>query len=145
MNYLYALMGIAMISSISTMIQIATSLRKHSLDSNPPVDLYFQSNSIAPEMDRVFLGVLSRQADEEWPLGEPFCSKLKSEATKVSALAGMYSIGPRSESEHPKLIHTCTLTNSNHRIIVSYRNPNKNKYGLFSCITKSQYYCDFEE
>ena len=138
-------MGIAMISGIMGMLEISTSLSKQGLVSIPPADPYFASESIAPAVDRVFLKVLATQANSSWQTGTEFCNKLKVEATRNSYLAATYIVQGRSQSSHPKLFNSCTLISNNHRVVISYRNPTVNTFGLYSCTNSSQEYCEFEE
>jgi len=144
MNYLYALMGMAMISGIITMIEISNSLARQGLYSNPPQDPYLEQGSTASEADRVFLKALVEKADNTWSNGQEFCIQLKSEAIKISTIATNYSVGESSKSDHNRLFNSCTLTAKDHRIIISYKNPSVNTYGLYSCINKNNYYCNFE-
>ncbi len=145
MNYLYAVMGIAMISGIMATLEISASLSNQGLFSKPPTDPYFASNSTAPIVDRAFLKVLTTETDSSWPTGEGFCTKLKEETSKTSNLVSNYTVEGGSASSHAKLLNSCTLIAPNHRIIISYSNPNVNTYGLYSCINSSQLYCNFEE
>ena len=138
-------MGIAMISGIMATLEISTSLSNQGLLSNPPVDPYFASDSTAPIVERAFLKVLTTQADSSWPTGQQFCSRLREEASKNSNLISNYTVGGNSASSHDKLLNSCTLVAPNHRIVISYRNPSVNTYGLYSCINSSQLYCGFEE
>ena len=138
-------MGIAMISGIMSMIEIANSLNRHGLYSSPPIDKYSGGSSIAPNADRVFQKALLEKANPQWAKGEEFCTRLKSEATKISTIASNYKVGERSKSEHSRLLNSCSLTYKNHRIVISYKNPTDNKYGLYSCINDSSYYCDLED
>ena len=144
MNYLYALMGITMISGIMSMLEISTSVSKQSLYSTPPVDPYFATDSTASAADRAFLKILTTQADSSWGTGQEFCNQLKIETTKISILASNYTVQGSSQSSHSKLFNSCTLTSPNHRVIISYRNPTVNTYGLFSCMNSSSLYCDIE-
>ncbi len=145
MSYLYALMGIAMISGIASMIEISNSLNKDGLQSSPPSDPYFKSDSIASNSDRIFIKALLNKGDEDWPEGKDFCTELKDKAIKISTIAANYSVSERSISEHPRLLNSCTLISSNHRIIISYKKNNIKDYGLYSCINEKKYYCDFED
>ena len=138
-------MGIAMISGILATLEISASLSNQGLLSKPPIDPYFSSDSMAPTVDRIFLNVLTTQADISWPSGQDFCNRLIEEARQTSTLVTNYTVQGGSISSHEKLLNSCTLIAPNHRIIISFSNPNVNTYGLFSCINSSQLYCNFEE
>ena len=145
MHYLYAFMGIAMVSGIVSMLEISTSLSNQSLVTAPAPDTYFANDSNAPAVDRAFLQALTTKADSSWQKGSEFCNELKIEATKISNLASNYVVQERSKSTHPKLSSSCTLISPTHRVIISYSNPTVNTYGLFSCRTESSLYCAFED
>ncbi len=147
MNYLYALMGMAMISGIMYMLEISTSISKQGLFSKAPEDMYFKTES--PIVDKAFLTVLSNNKSKlrEWPIGAAFCEQLKSESAKISPLVLKYDVQGRSNSNHERFLNSCTLLTPNHRVVISYRYPNIDTYGLYSCLQSnaSSSHCRFED
>ena len=145
MNYLYALMGMAMLSGIISIMEIASSVKTRDLSGIYIEDSYSNIESLAPEMDRLILELLYTKADSEWPKGTEFCQKLKNEAIKVSTIASEYIVDEESISDHPKLLNTCTISSSKHRIILSNEYSEKLNYRLFSCMTYKDNFCFYEK
>ena len=145
MNYLYALMGMAMLSGIISMIEISLSINSRNLSSSNIEDPYFSSELSTTEIDRLLLSILYKKVDSTWPKGREFCKKIKNEAKQVSSLIDQYNVEDESISEHPKLLNTCTLVSTKHRIIISNQYSKNSDYRLFSCMTYKDNFCFYEK
>ncbi len=143
MNYLYELMGIAMITGIMSMLEIGVSMSRQGLKSVAPLDPYF-TDSNARNVEKAFLEVLTFQANSTWPKGQEFCNQLKIQANNISPLVSNYAVQQRSISSHPKLSSSCSLVSPKHRVVISYSNPTANTYGLYSCVNSLADACKFE-
>ncbi len=144
MTYLYALMGIAMLTGIMSMLEVSNSIIGLGIYSLPPEDPYIGSSYQLS--DRLFLKSLSK-ANSSWPKGKEFCQELQKQVGNDGApiIASKYKIEGRSNSRNTRFINTCSLINKEHRVIISYGSSTNNNYSLYSCIVDDNYYCNFEE
>ncbi len=140
MTYLYASLGILMMSSIMAIIEMSMSITKQPLKSTYPEDNYLEKNYQLFDKEAL---ILLKDADSSWSLGDQLCSKLLLEASNRNLLIG-YARSLNSVSEHPRFIGSCALGKSNHRIVISRDNENDDKYNLYSCYLKEDY-CIFEQ
>ena len=137
-------MGIAMLTGIMSMIEIANSIMGHGIYDIPPEDSYIGSSYQLN--DRIFLKALSK-ANFTWPKGRDFCVELIDQVYKDGSpkIASKYKIDDRSISRNTRLTNTCSLINNEHRILISFGSQNSNTYSLYSCIVDDNYYCNYEE
>ena len=144
MSYLYAAMGISMITGIMAMIEMSNSLSTQNLYNIPPKDEYI--NSTEQNADRLFDSELQK-AKSSWGTGKELCNKLKLELQEAgfNSIVSKYKIDSGSESTNNRLSSSCILYSNKHRIIISSKNPNINSYGLYSCLLDNEAYCEFEK
>ena len=143
MTYLYSALGIIMITSLMTMIEMSISITSNPIDSTFPINHY--SNSGYNLKDKEMLILLS-YADQNWGEGDTLCSKIVQEindpSEKYSSLLG-YTKTTDTISTHTKLIGSCTLAKNNHRMLITKHEEIQEGYSLYSCFTEKEY-CIFE-
>ena len=143
MPYLYAGLGIAMLSGITAMIQIGNNINNYSTLSSIKPDLY--NSSTLPEIDREVMSLLYSQS----PPDKEICNHIKTKISKKSYEDGevFISTGKQTPSTHPIFFQSCALVNkeSKHRILITKSEFGIYKYGLFSCLLDNKPYCDFEK
>ena len=161
MAYLYGLMGMLMLTGIMGMMQMASNLNRVGLDlcdnselncSSPPKDLYF--GSAYQDADRFFLSFLqSLTKDYEfvWHKDKRLCENLREEAMEFEIknnqermITKDYFVSDKlTKSKNNRLIHSCVLENSQHRILISYRDGDAIKpeynFKYYSCIKIDQF------
>ena len=141
MTFLYALLGVAMITSISAMMEISNSVNKNSdfikimASSNYKND-YFDSPNNLPNYDRKILDLLNNYSG---PKNE-VCSHIEENIYDT-----LYQPGTQTPSQDDLFINSCALINVElkHRVLIK-----KNKlgsYNLFSCYLTNKNYCPYEE
>ena len=140
MNFLYVVLGLAMISGISAMMKIGNNLNNLMLLSNFKENYYFETS--LPNYDRRILAILDSYE------GSPkdVCSNIKEKLSDTFYEDGdlFLSSGTQTPSLNSLFFGSCVLVNKdlNHRVII-----NKNKLGtfnLFSCYLKDKPFCPFE-
>ena len=80
MVYLYAALGITMLTGVITMFEISSALINQQVLNSAPIDTYVQT--IYQTNDRNFLRVLTH-ADSSWGSGDTLCTNLKLKATEL--------------------------------------------------------------
>ena len=141
MTFLYALLGVAMITSISAMMEISNSVNKNSdfinlmALSNFKND-YFDSPKNLPAYDRKILDLLKNYSGSE----NDVCSYIEENINTT-----LYQLGTMTPSQDDLFINSCSLINVDlkHRVLIK-----KNKlgnYNLFSCYLTNKNYCPYEE
>ena len=140
MNFLYIVLGLAMISGISAMMKIGSNVNNLMLLSNFKESDYFQSS--LPNYDRKILAFLDSYAGPE----KDVCAKIKGKISDTLYEDGdlFLSSGKQTPSLNSLFLDSCVLVNKdlNHRVII-----NKDKLGtfnLFSCYLKDKPFCPFE-
>lgn len=141
MTFLYALLGVAMITSISAMMEISNSVNKNSdfinlmALSNYQND-YFDSPKNLPAYDRKILNLLKNYSGSQ----NDVCAYVEANINNT-----LYQPGTKTPSKDDLFINSCSLINVDlkHRVLIK-----KNKYGsysLFSCYLTDKNYCPYEE
>ena len=126
MNFLYIVLGLAMISGISAMMKIGNNVSNLMLLSTFKETDYFESS--LPSYDRDVCSHLKEKlSDNFYEDGEIFLSS-----------------GTQTPSLNSLFIGSCVLVNKdlNHRVIV-----NKNNIGtfnLYTCYLKNETFCPYE-
>ena len=140
MNFLYVVLGLAMISGISAMMKIGNNINNLMLLSTFKETDYFQSS--LPSYDRRILAILDSYSGPD----SDVCSNIKEKIRDTSYEDGdlFLSTGTQTPSVNSLFTGSCALVNKNlnHRVII-----NKNKIGtfnLFSCYLKDQPFCPYE-
>ena len=144
MVYLYAGLGIAMISGISAMMQIGNTLNNLSPLSALKVDNY--SGSL-PSYDRQIMKYLYTQSVPDTNI----CAYIKNLVENPIYDDG--SIFPEtlkqtySKSINSIFSDSCVLVSNEvkHRVLIIPKKGELYKYGFFSCLIDKNPYCEFEE
>ena len=140
MNLLYVVLGLAMMSGISAMMQIGNNINNLMILSTFKESDYFQSS--LPSYDRRIMDILDKYTGST----EDVCSHIKEKLSDSFYEDGdqFLSSGTQTPSLNSLFIGSCVLVNKdlNHRVIV-----NKNNIGtfnLFSCYLKDETFCSYE-
>ena len=140
MNFLYVILGMAMISGISAMMKIGSNINNLMLLSTFKETDYFQSS--LPSYDRKIMAILDKYSGPD----QDVCSHIKQELRDNLYEDGelFLSSGTQTPSLNPLFMGSCVLVNKelNHRVII-----NKNNIGtfnLFSCYMKNETFCPYE-
>ena len=166
MVFLYAGLGIAMISGISAMMEVANNVSNFNLISGIKQDKYISAG--LARYDRRFLKIIN---DPSAPKSD-ICKYIidQTEIERLSLLnAGLSSeeinreapiyfdglfvnnqkIPYNTLSNDERIKGSCILLNTdlNHRVLINRNNSNNRiyNYALFSCSLEDKAYCDFEE
>ena len=140
MAYLYAGLGIAMITGISAMLQISNNINKLTpLSVLKPSDY---DKSSLPKFDRTIMSFLNNDSVPS----EDVCTYLKEKITNPIYEDGeiFISTGTQTPSNSNLFTSSCVLVSKeeNHRVLINKKNFKD--YGLFSCFLKDTPFCDFE-
>jgi hypothetical protein len=141
MVYLYAGLGIAMISGIAAMFQIGTNMNKLSPLSSLKFDAYTDQ---LPAYDRQIMKLLYTQAVPD----SNICSYIKNSIDKPTYEDG--NIFPetlkQTYSKDKFFADSCVLVSNQakHRVLIIPKIGGDYKYGFFSCSINKKPYCDFE-
>ena len=144
MAYLYALLGISMITSIMTIIQISSSITSQREFSVPKSDEYLDSES--QNSDRLFLKLL-KQGDGSWGYGNDICDNLLSYSKQMGdsyKSLDNYQSGVDTISDKERFIGSCAITNGVHRILVTPYDKTEKFFGLYSCLLEGKVFCQIE-
>ena len=153
MIFFYIGIGLAMMTSVLSIFEIATAINKNTFTvRNNPEDsnkLFFQK-----ENDKKFLRMLNDIRGIDLGSGGQICQNLKNgfsdELDDNYSILSNYSIldiynsGIPSYSTHPRLINGCDLVNGYHRVVIVPSSSETNTYNLYSCITTVDPKCTFE-
>ena len=141
MVYLYAGLGIAMISGIAAMLQIGTNLNKLSPLSALKVESYVGE---LPSYDRKIMKLLYTQSVPN----DNICSYIKDSIDDPKYEDG--NIFPetlkQTYSKNKFFAESCVLvsTQAKHRVLIIPNTGLDYKYGFFSCSIDKKPYCEFE-
>ena len=140
MNFLYVVLGLAMISGITAMMKIGNNINNLMLLSTFKESDYFESS--LPSYDRRILDILENYSGPD----KDVCSNVKQKLSDTFYEDGdlFLSTGTQTPSVNSLFTGSCVLVNKNlnHRVII-----NKDKIGtfnLFSCYLKDQPFCPYE-
>ncbi len=141
MVFLYAGLGIAMISGISAMLLIGNNINNLMFLSSFKRDDYF-TTSLA-SYDRRIMEILNNYSGPK----EDVCKKVKENLSDSLYEDGeiFLSSGTQTPSKNSFFNDSCVLVNKEikHRVIIS--NNQSSTFNLFSCYLKNKPACDFEE
>ncbi len=142
MTYLYAGLGIAMLSGIAAMMQVGNNI--NSLISLSILKLDNYSNSSLAGHDRQIMKVLYSQTVPD----NDICNYVKNSISSPIYENGetFLSTGTQSPSTHTIFSKNCALVNKSnkHRVVITNTSNEAYKYKMFSCYLKSEPFCDFE-
>ena len=141
MVYLYAGLGIAMISGISAMMQIGSNLNNMAPLSALKANSY-QGN--LPSYDRQIMKVLYTQSVPDTDI----CSYVKNSIEEPSYDDGdiFSETKKQTYSTNTLFSDSCALVSkeAKHRVLIIPKTGGNYKYGFFSCSISQNSYCDFE-
>lgn len=140
MIYLYAGMGVAMLTAIMAMFEMANGLTGQQMFSRPPKDVYLQS--VHQTYDQSFLRLIESM-DTSWN-----CPMIRQEIESNPLFSNIksYRDGLPSESTHQLLMGSCVFSNGNHRVLISPLPQGSTKsHRLFSCLLVDEVMCSFEK
>ena len=140
MSILYFVLGIAMISGISAMMQIGNNINNFMLLSTFKKDDYYESS--LPSYDRKILEILNNYSG----IDSDVCSTIKQNISETLYEDGdiFLSTGTQTPSTNSLFIGSCVLVNKNlnHRLLIS--KTNIGTFNLFSCYLKDETFCPYE-
>ncbi len=140
MTYLYIGLGIAMMTSISTMMQMGNNVNNLMLLSTYKKNDYFQSS--LPSNDRRILDILNNYSGTD----SEVCSNVKENLNDSLYENGelFLSTGTQTPSISTLFLGSCVLVNKqlNHRVLI--KKNNLQSFNLFSCYLKDQSFCPYE-
>ena len=140
MNFLYLILGLAMISGISAMMKIGNNINNLMLLSTFKESDYIQSD--LPIYDRRIMAFLNNYSGSDIDV----CSFIKEKLSDTLYEHGelFLSSGRQSPSSNSLFLGSCVLVNKdiNHRVII--KKNNVGTYNLFSCYLKDETFCPYE-
>ena len=141
MIYLYAGLGIAMISGISAMMQIGNNLNSMAPLSALKVNTYVGK---FPTYDRQIMKVLYSQSVPDIDI----CTYVKNSIEEPEYENGdiFSETKKQTYSKNNLFSESCVLvsTKAKHRVLIIPKTGESYKYGFFSCSINQNSYCDFE-
>ena len=142
MTYLYAGLGIAMLSGIAAMMQVGNNINNLIPLSALKIDNY--SNSSLGQYDRKIMKVLYSQSVPD----NDICNYVKGNIGSpiYDDSETFISTGTQSPSNHKIFSQNCALVNkqNKHRVIITNSSNGVYKYRMFSCYLENEPFCDFE-
>ena len=141
MMYLYAGLGIAMISGISAMMQIGSTLNNISPLSDLKVSTY---EGKLPSYDRQIMKILYTPSVPD----NDICSYVKDSIKEPKYDDGDIFSETKKQtfSKNSIFSDSCVLVSPEvkHRVLIIPKTGGNYKYGFFSCSILQNSYCDFE-
>ena len=141
MIYLYAGLGIAMISGISAMMQIGNNLNNMSPLSALRVSKY---EGKLPSYDRKIMKVLYTQSVPDTDI----CTYVKNSIEEPYYDHGdiFFETNKQTFSKNSLFSESCVLVSkeAKHRVLIIPKTGGDYKYGFFSCSIDQKSYCNFE-
>ena len=141
MIFLYAGLGIAMISGISAMLQIGNNLNNMSPLSALKVNEY---SGKLPTYDKQIMNILYSQSVPD----SKICSYVKDNIEDPIYEDGDIFDETKKQTYSKNILFSdsCVLvsTEAKHRILIIPKTGESYKYGFFSCSIAKNSYCDFE-
>ena len=140
MNFLYFVLGLAMISGISAMMKIGNNINNLMFLSTFKESDYIKSD--LPIYDRKILEILNNYSGPDVDV----CSYIKEKLSETLYENGevFLSSGTQTPSSNSLFIGGCVLVNKdiNHRVII--KKNNLGSFNLFSCYLKDETFCPYE-
>ena len=140
MNFLYFILGLAMISGISAMMKIGNNINNIMLLSIFKESDYIQSD--LPTYDRKIMAILNNYSGPDIDV----CSYVKGKIDDTLYENGelFLSTGTQTPSVNSLFLGSCVLVNKdiNHRVLI--KKNNVGTYNLFSCYLKDETFCPYE-
>ena len=142
MTYLYAGLGIAMLSGIAAMMQVGNNINNLIPISALKLDNY--SNSSLARYDRQIMKILYSQTVPNNDICSYVKNSISSPIYEDSEI--FISTGTQSPSTHKIFSENCALVNKSnkHRVVITNSSNEAYKYKMFSCYLESDPFCGFE-
>ena len=142
MTYLYAGLGIAMLSGIAAMMQVGNNINSLIPLSVLKLDNY--SNSSLAVHDRKIMKILYSQAVPDNDICNYVKNSISSPIYENSEI--FVSTGTQSPSTHKIFSNNCALVNkrNKHRVVITNSSNGSFKYKMFSCYLENYPFCNFE-
>ena len=144
MAYLYAALGVSMLTGVFAMFQMSNALLQQQILSKAPDNKY--SQTIHQTNDKKFLKVLEN-ANSTWGSGDSLCLSIKNEISNLGGdllVLNQYIKTNTNNSNSSRFAGACFLAKGNHRVLITPNNS-ENNITLFSCVLDKTIICDFEE
>ena len=142
MTYLYAGLGIAMLSGIAAMMQVGNNI--NSLIPLSVLKINNYNDSPLPSYDRQIMKILYSQSVPD----NDICNYLKNSITSpiYDISETFLSTGTQSPSTHKIFSKNCALVNKSikHRVVITNSSNEAYKYKMFSCYLENDPFCSFE-
>ena len=142
MTYLYAGLGIAMLSGIAAMMQVGNNINNLIPISVLKLDNY--SNSSLSKHDRQIMKILYSPTVPN----NNICSYVKNSISSpiYEDSETFISTGTQSPSTHKIFSGNCALVNKSnkHRVVITNSSNDAYKYKMFSCYLENDPFCGFE-
>tara|TARA_B100001989_G_C24542757_1_gene468641 strand:+ start:333 stop:779 length:447 start_codon:yes stop_codon:yes gene_type:complete len=146
MTYLYAILGLLMMSGIVAIFNMSLKITSQPIESVIPANKY-QENKFNLK-DKIFLELLLK-ANESWGTGDSFCNKIIEEINNPNNNFNdirNYNISDPSPSIHNKVVGSCTFSQGNHRVLIKPKNLDNSEHYFFSCfLVSKEKYCNLEK
>ena len=167
MVYLYAGLGIVMISGITAMMQVANNVSNFTLISAIKTDKYVTAD--LAKHDRRFLKIINDPTAPKSDICKYIYSQIEMErlsllnqgisSEQINKIAPIYldslsiddKVVPyRTNSKDKRISGSCVLVNNDlkHRVLINKNTSSTNNiydYSMFSCYFEDKDICDFEE
>ena len=140
MNFLYVVLGLAMISGISAMMKMGNNINNLMFLSTFKESEYIQSD--LPIYDRKIMEILNNYSGPDVDV----CSYIKGKLSETLYENGevFLSSGTQTPSSNSLFLGSCVLVNKDikHRVII--KKNNLGTFNLFSCYLKDETFCPYE-
>ena len=142
MTYLYAGLGIAMLSGIAAMMQVGNNINSLIPLSVLKSDNY--SKSSLSVYDRQIMKILYTPSVPDSNICDYVKNRIQSPIYEYSET--FVSTGTHSPSTHKIFSKNCALVNKSikHRVVIANSSNATYKYKMFSCYLESDPFCRFE-
>ena len=142
MTYLYAGLGVAMLTGIAAMMQVGININSLMPLSVLKLDKY--SNSSLAKYDREIMKILYSQTVPD----NDICNYVKNSISDpiYEDSETFVSTGTQSPSTHVIFSKNCALVNKSikHRVVITNSSNEAYKYKMFSCYLENDPFCSFE-
>ena len=140
MAFLYVGLGLAMISGISAMMQIANNINNLTLLSSFKLNKYYESS--LPSYDRRIMNFINNYSG----LDSEVCMKIKENLSETIYEEGEIFSSTRTQtpSDNDLFVGSCVLVNKelNHRVLI--KKSSDGTFNLFSCYLENETFCPYE-
>ena len=139
MTYLYAVLGLLMMSGIIAIFNMSLKITSQPIESIIPENKY--QNNRYNLKDKIFLELLLN-SNKSWGFGDTLCNKIKTEINDVNNNfdeVSNYNLSEKSPSTDKQFLGGCVFSNENHRILIKPKDIENSSYYYFSCFALLTY------